>query len=230
MATWGAGILDGEAPLDSLGALADGVLADVLDTRTLPPSEASLGVVAAGVGLLLQLSPFCFERHGKAIGAAIHHHVSVLARLPEDARRVLVHVAEGRVDVLTERDGTRRGPLLEALGGYVDYQAEPSLYAHPAAARYVERFVERCATALDEGLGRTNLDLQALAAPLGALGALLIVRPGSVECPRVERWGRALRSAEAASRASVAAGELGPLEDYLHNARLGFRLAARTGG
>lgn len=228
MGTWGAGILDGDAPLGFLATLARGVLEDVAETRTRPPGEDSLGVVTGGVGLLLQLAPGLLAARGEEVAAAIRHHASQVGLLPEEARRVLGLVAEGRVGALTERDGTRTGPLLEALGGYVDHQAEPSLYVHPAARRYVERFSERCAGALDEGLLRTALDLQRAAAPLGALGALLIVRPASVEPARVDRWARALQAAEAASRVRSTGEELRLLEDAVHNLRLALKLAVRS--
>jgi hypothetical protein len=238
MGTWGAGILDGDAPLDFLGGLAERVLADVVETLQRPPGEEGLGTVTGGVGLLLQLAPHAFTRRGADVAAAIRHQAPLLPALPEEARRVLALVAEGRMEGLTARDGSRTGPLLEALGGYVDHQGEPSLYVHAAARRYVEHFVERCASALDAGLGagpdagpdtgvgRAAQGLQQAAAPLGALGALLIVRPGSVPPERVERWAHALQRAEAESRAHAGPAELRLLEDVAHNLRLALRLAA----
>lgn len=192
MGAWGYGLLKNDAIQDDIVAVADR-----------RPTEASAARLGSAVGLLLHLSSgYSYDPANAVapvIGRAIEHHRPKLAALPERARRLLRDVADGRGSELADRPGRLSKPVHAALCGprtdepTMEWglgKREPSLFARPAAARYVQTVADRCVARVDEDFADDDVvgDLSHEARGMGAFGALLVISPCRVSVARVRRW------------------------------------------
>lgn len=224
MGTWGKGLFDGDAPLDRIGAVSDGLERRVVELGSKPASAATVAELGALLGILLQISPYSFSNAERAarLQAAVQAHSASFADLSPDAAAILRRLAAGEGAELAERDGARRGTLRQALGAYLDGKREPALFEAPAARAAVQEVAASLAGVLDRELDAVE-DLYE-ADCLGLAGLLLLLEPWQLDSLRVEHWRDRVRAiyASMCTRYGEKGGDMEFFKGYLQNAERAF--------
>lgn len=200
MGTWDEGILDNDTALDGLGEVTGAIGAEVVRLGAQTPGARATPRLAAGVGLLLQLSPFDFspdcDRSG-AIVDAVKIHLGGAGLSPK-ARALLERVASGEGESLAQRPAKLAATLAKALhtSGRSGFgRREAALFDTRPGAAYVQEVARACVVTIDEDFEDEDTwwDLCREGLGMGALASLLVLEPCKVPRSKLERWRRCAR-------------------------------------
>ncbi|MDY7099914.1 MAG: hypothetical protein S0880_01880 [Actinomycetota bacterium] len=196
MGAWDYGILDNDTALDGLGAVVDGVVADIDRLAGEPSNEETVGRLAAAVGIVLQLAPAALDpdtgndrTRGAVVAALTVHADGIGAHLSPGAQRILGLIADGEVALL-EQHPAEPVDAVSVDGDHAVHLAEPALFEHLAAGTYVDEVATRCvqAFATDAADEEVWTDLAREAAGVGALAALLVLEPCDLPVELLTEW------------------------------------------
>jgi hypothetical protein len=197
MGTWDHGLLDNDCASDGVADLAHAVLEDIEALGECKPTLATTARLGAAVGVLLQLSSYCFtDERGATVVAAVQAHAEMIKNFPPPFRRVMTTVMAGGGEALAERPARMpraQVALLHVGGEQAPFgRREPSLFAAKSAGAYVQVVARRCVEAIDEDFAdEANWsDLCREGIGMGGLAALLVLAPCKVSARRLAGWRR----------------------------------------
>jgi hypothetical protein len=213
MGAWGRGLLQNDSAQDGLLEISDGIEADIL--RLLGRrSEAVVGRLAAGVGLLLQLRIWhCFDPEHDFLPRLLdilEHHEPKFTVLPKTAIDLLGAIREGKGLELVSLDGQLPDDLAQAFfDSKPGFPMErptgmrhPGMFEHPASAAYVQKVADRCVKRVSSGF-RRSYEVSDLSREGGetisALCILLQLEPCQVPPENFRDWWDRYRAATASS-------------------------------
>jgi hypothetical protein len=251
---WGAGILQNDTAQDGIVEMTHTVGEDVARLGRQRPTEKGAAQLGAAVGLLLQFSWYSFapdNDESRTLIDALDHTKGAWSPLPLRARTVLRRVLIGRGVELAARPARLGRKLryglfedeLERQDGHpmqrVFGRREPTLFEHPEAAGYAQKFADRCVRRVDEDFSDPDLveDLAREAEGMGAFALLLLIEPCRVRPQKVAGWRKKADRAFARIRKECADNdseswqqELEFYEDYHKCLAVAFdQLAAKFG-
>lgn len=194
MGTWGEGILENDSALDGLGDIAGTIQENLTELASASASAETAGRLAAAVGLLLLFSEFSFEDEDEFAGikAVLDAHAETCAgHLSAEAAKVLSEIRAGNASAYLDREAPIAPELRKALGSKVGLR-EDCLFESKAALAYLEQVVTNCVELLEEDFEDEDSweDLCREAMSIGALAALLSLRPAQAPRPRLLHWRR----------------------------------------
>lgn len=198
MGTWDDGILDNDTALDGLGDLAHGIVLDLAALGRAEPSARAAGRLAAGIGILLQMSAYALSPESPShasILAALAAQASSIAKLSPRARALLRDIAEGRGPARGERPakiGKRLARRLHTSGRSGLGKREPALFETPAGAAYVRELARRVVEGVESDLEDEEnwSDLCREGMGVGGLALLLVLDPCRVSVAKIRRFRR----------------------------------------
>ncbi len=176
MGSWGSGIFDNDAALDSVGEMLQWVREDIRSLTDQRCSSSTAQHLAAAIGVLLELDERFFRSGDglEEIQAAIVHQASGVESLSPRAGEILRRVVAGDIgDSSTTK--LRSGALRTILGGYLDGRWESSLFDGEGATAFATKFVAKLAEIVEQDLEAHTTDLLDLAGAIGLVGLLLLV-------------------------------------------------------
>lgn len=197
MGTWDEGVLDNDTSQDGLSDLRHSVVEDIRALVTEPSSAATLGTLAAAVGVLLQLSPYSFSADcddQALILSAIQAHLANVGVLSDAAASVLRRVGSDQQQALTEQRGALPAELCQVLhSGATNSHfgvREAALFATTEGQAYVQQIVERCLAAADSDFEDEDnwWDLNREVSAMGPLCALLVLQPSRLPVDKLNDW------------------------------------------
>ncbi len=198
MGTWDTGILDNDAALDGLGDITHAVMEGVRSLGEALPEAEKAGELAAGIGLLLQLSPFDFSPQSSTaatISETLETWAQVIeATLSPEAQAVLSQVAQGEGEALAKRPAELPEAIVSALhngAAAAPYgQREAALFETPAGAAFMKRITAKCTDMIEADFEHEDVwaDLCRDATGMAVLAMLLVLEPCKVDPKRIAHW------------------------------------------
>lgn len=198
MGTWDTGILDNDAALDGLGDITHAVMEDFRSLGESMPEAETAGQLAAGIGLLLQLSPFDFSpksSNSAMISDTLEEWAPVIEEaLSPEAQAILTQVANGDGESLAKRPAELPQGIVSALhngataGPYG--QREAALFDTPAGAALTKRISLKCVEMVEADFEHEDMwpDLAREASAIALLAMLLVLEPCTVAPKRIVHW------------------------------------------
>jgi hypothetical protein len=211
MGTWGRGILQNDTSQDGLCGVIHGIFDDVVALGKKRATKKNMGRLAAGVGLLLQLSAnYWFQAdspHGPRLVEVLEKYRSLFATLSPEAARLLTDVLDGKGVELSCRDAPPDARLGRALfatdsRGFPMERTfsvrEAALFEHPEASAFVQAVADRLVAQLDEGFADDTVvsDPCREADFIAALAVLLVIEPCEVDADHFASWRARFRAAQ----------------------------------
>ena len=200
MGSWGYGILQNDTAQDGICDVIHRIERDISNLPA-TPSRDTAARLAAGIALLLQLSPYSFDpendfRDKLMLVLAANRHY--FAQLPRTAEGILGAILDGRGQELASRDGDVDLQIDTVLHsdeneGFIMQKTfsavETDLLQHPISIAYLQRIVDSIVEMVNKGFSDEQmLDLSREAYFIGQVGLLLVLPQCHVDPNNFKQW------------------------------------------
>jgi hypothetical protein len=243
MGAWGNGLIDNDSARDCIVDFTLRVQREIIEIGD-GESRKIAGTLSAAVGILLRLSPNCFDPipdlgdkphfYPRLLGA-ISHNLEHMSSFPANAPQVLAAVLRGQGEELASREGKLEPELLAALFGERSgvlqgtfSVLETDLFSHTSSRTYMKAKTKELVAEIDKAFKIRESVIDMSYSYLGGMLGLLLVLPfNGIKASKIEKWQKHCHKIWSSNGAAEEANDLKFELGYRDNVNAAFCCAAK---